>query len=154
MNKEELLDSIRDCEKASPEKLCAMRAKIDLLTSELAGVRELNKDLVGAARLDEESRRGLEQTVESLRLWKSAAHHIQAELDLANTRAATAEATAVWCARERVYYEAAGVISEGPLIVIPEACSTDEFPFSSFDCLDDDADVYRVLQETRKLRNG
>lgn len=34
MDKQELLDSIRECEKASPEKLCGLRAEIARLTAE------------------------------------------------------------------------------------------------------------------------
>ncbi len=40
MDKQELLDSIRECEKASPEKLCALRAEIARLTAENEDLRD------------------------------------------------------------------------------------------------------------------
>lgn len=88
-----------------------------------------------------------DEALASRRLWKTAAENIQRELDLMRVRA---EATAVWVARERVYYEVAGVISEGPLIVTPGGTCDEKLTLFWTDIVNDGFNLpYRMGPEIR-----
>lgn len=119
MDKQELLDSIHECEKSSPEKMCAMRAEIARLTAELE-LRADHRDKLAAAdvevrRLTNEAaswRRTLEKmtaerdaAIKRSEYWKAEHLAANAAVDAAIQRAERAERVAVWLPGKNMNFE-------------------------------------------------